>query len=287
MTWKYDLPFPGVGTQRMAHSDYHRVDAYNASRIKVLAEGGSLKHLYHYDTTAKLPTADMLLGTAVHARVLEAADFKKRALTIPTLKPKAIAKTFAEHQAQHPDAIVLADGWAERIEAMYTALTEHEAANRRLSSKGFNEMAYFWTERGLPCRAKPDRVVPGFGFVDLKTTGKSLAEFEQTARDLCYWVSAAWYTRAWYRLHGKGMTPSYMLVAVETEPPHNVGVYEYTEPAIETGWIACDDALGKIKEAGYPDNVPGYTAKTRLLDIGWTARQYENRQPSVRLEDVQ
>lgn len=288
MTYAYTTPSPEPGVYRMAHADYHRVNALNASRIKVLADGGSLAHLWVYDTTPRLPTANMLLGTAMHARVLEAEDYQRRKQVFAQIKPNATAETFAKHQAQWPDAIILADGWEDRVEGMRNALVANQTARKLLSAKGRNETAYFWSERGYPCRAKPDRVIDGYGFVDLKTTrDASPGEFEKNANDFGYHISAAWATRAWYALHGHGVTPHYTLVVVETEEPYGVGVYEYDQASIEAGWVECDAAVSKIKAANYPHSRPGFAEAVVPLSLPtWRARRYEGRQPSCRLEEV-
>lgn len=244
-------------------ADYCVAEGLNSSTLKHFRR--SVLHGAWASEQPDEPTHQKLLGRALHERMeLGAERFHAAAVDVEGLKPAAYPKTFAKAQAEHPDKIVLAEGWRDAVEAMHDRIMAHPRAGKLARMPHEREVSVFWDDPdiGVPCKARLDCVVPGVGIVDYKTTaGISLHDMERAIDKFAYHMQAAWYMRGANRTFRKMRHPAFLFVFVESSPPHDVVVVDLDAEAIEQGWAECEIAANNWKKwkrgetTGYADHV--------------------------------
>lgn len=256
---------------QVSHDDYHSdrtawshtgLDTFRASRKRFYRE-------YILNDLKREPTDAMQFGILLHMAVLEPERFASQVVVAPkvdrrTKAGKADWESFvAESNGKHvADAEDL-----DRIRAMTAEIYTNPIAAWLLRLGGVREVSMRWDcrETGLPLKCRLDflsnRESDGFIVVDLKTTRNASPEaFAKSCFSFGYHRQAAHYTEGVRLLIGE--LPRFVFVAVGTEPPHEVAVYELDDAAIDLG----NEQNTKIKRA-----------LSKCLDASdWTA-PHENR----------
>lgn len=197
-------------------------------------------------------THQMRLGRALHERMeLGPERFSEASVTVKGLKPAAYPATFAKADAEHPGKIVLAETWDERIRGMAASILSHPIAGKLTAAKGETEVSVYWgdPDLGVRCKARLDRVLPGIGIVDYKTTSAlDIRGMERSIYDYAYHMQAAWYMRAANMVFHKMSRPSFLFVFAESVAPFDVVVVDLDEDAIAAGWAECCLSVSRWKE---------------------------------------
>lgn len=124
------------------------------------------------------------------------------------------------------------------------AIARHGLANEVSTSMGVNERLVEWTdsETGLLCKGRMDRHrLDAQKVVDLKTTtDASKRAFTRSIIDYGYHRQGAFY------LDGSG-AKIFTIVAVESQPPYGVAVYDLSPEFLELGRRTYRFALKQIK----------------------------------------
>ena len=105
--------------------------------------------------------------------------------------------------------------------------------------------------------------------MDVKTTqDASPREFAKSIANFGYHVQAAYYLDICNDL---GMDKKcFIIVAVESAPPHGVGIYQLSTEAIETGRKLYRKWLEILAECIEKDEWLGYPEKFNVIDLpGW------------------
>ena len=125
------------------------------------------------------------------------------------------------------------------------------------------EISIFWVDKqfGVPCKARLD--IWNFSIIgDLKTTVDASPEgFGKAIANYGYSIQAANYISACE--HGLNESPqAFIFIAVESDEPHNVGVYAIDHADILYGRARMDTALERYARAldagvwsGYSDRI--------------------------------
>lgn len=222
------------------------------------------------------PTDRMILGSAIHARVLEGQDaFRKRFAVAPLnidrrtnkgkeewsrfqksssgkqvipAKDKLTVTRVADSAMKHPavsDLIGCGDGVAETV------------IRWELDEQLFGKGIIDW----LPNNDGP--------IVDLKTTrDASPSGFARQIANFRYHGQACFYRRAVAALRGEPKR-DFVIIALEVEPPYCVGVYRLNDDAIEAGERMVEMALDRWIAAtrGHAGYEPHYTDYIEDLGI--------------------
>lgn len=259
----------GAGkSAQLTNADYHRDPAVSKSHLDEVAR--SPRHYWHRflnpDRQAPEPTPAMVLGSAVHTRVLEPHRFAIEYAVAPALdrRTKAGKEAWEQFQADSQDRTVLTAEQDALSKAMADAVHLHPAADLLLGKPGQAEASYFWTDEstGERCKIRPDwhsdcrRLI-----VDLKTTDDASPQgFQRSIQKWRYHVQSAWYLR------GLG-AEQFVFIAVEKTPPHLVGVYVATPEMVAAGGRVADRDLARLAECRAADEWPGYSDKITPIDL--------------------
>lgn len=169
----------------MLDDEYHGAAAVNRGQLvqylKSPAEWAAGKEAGDPDT--------LRFGRAVHTATLEPELYGPVVVDIKGTATKKFKEALSEHAGE---LVVTADEY-DQIEHMAQAVHRHRAAAQLLEG-GDTEVSYFWEDAatGLLCKCRLDYRGRGYA-VDLKTTGKPVAEFQRAVYAYMYDVQAAFY----------------------------------------------------------------------------------------------
>lgn len=234
-------------------ADYFAVEALSASGCKHL-----LRSAAHYKTwrdNPKEPTPAMKLGTAVHGLLLEPE------LTHFIVQPPHIdRRTKAgreEYDALLDEAgrrclpIISYDDAIKAEEIRDSVLRNDRALEYLINAQ--TEIPTYWDslEAGVKCKAKIDAIRPDISTViDVKTTkDASFEAFSRSIFNMFYHLQAAHYCEAYAMMHEGAFPKDFIFIAVETEAPYAVGVYNLTPTSIELGMRMRNLAAERYKRA--------------------------------------
>lgn len=187
-------------------------------------------------TLPRKATKEMDLGTVGHAAILEPHVLEGVCLEIPAtaLNKDGHKKgdQWKEFRDSHAGRILLKPDELTQVRGMFDACYRHPVARRLLLSDGPTEASIFWECHlsGVKRRCRPDKMVDGWGWVNVKTTtaGVDPEAFRRTIRNFRYDIGQEFYRDAGERLYGE--RPVHVFLLVEQEPPYRVRVYELGTP---------------------------------------------------------
>jgi hypothetical protein len=197
------------------------------------------------------PTPSMILGTALHARILERDKWDTLVGVAPevdrrTKDGKESWATFL--QSAKGKAVISSDQFSVVAE-MEKSVLAHEAAAGYLAAPGESEKIIRWTDpdTGIVCKAKVDRLAPDCPVIDLKTASDPTPDgWAKAAANYGYHRQAAMYLDArWYGLDQS--ETDFLFIVVGTQPPYEVGVYSLGAEAIDLGRRQNQKALAELK----------------------------------------
>lgn len=163
----------------------------------------------------------------------------------------------------------------ETAQAMAKTINEHPSASKLLTG-GRAEASAFWTdpETGYPCKCRFDYLNHMEYIVDLKTTNDaSLEEFSRSIAKFGYHRQNAMYMDGYEVVMDKP-AKAFIFIAVESKPPHAVGVYNLDLEGIDKGRTEYRDLLKKFAHCKKTDEWPAYSEQVETIEL---PRWYINR----------
>ncbi len=250
---------PGV-YRNIAEADYHALPYVSASRLSRLAES-SMLHVAYDSVQPSEPTPQMVLGTAIHAAILEPERFEATYIESPYSDFRSKdAREWRDEKTQKGHRILSSDSMATVMLAAQR-VWEHPSASRLLAARTDTELTIIWDDEAtaLRCKARIDAVA-SLGdrsvLVDIKTTRSAQAvQFAKSIVNLGYHIQLAWYLRALAQ-SGFSDVNDALIIAVENEPPCAVQVFRLGVRAIGEGHREANRLLELWRtDARYPTDV--------------------------------
>lgn len=252
----------------MTFADYQRLDAVNWSTLKHLRDS-PLAYRWHREHKAE-PTDAMRLGSATHTAILEPhrflADYvlwegdRRAGKVWEAFKEAAGSRTILT-QTQYDHALGLAEAVRSNALAM-TYLRDGKA-----------ESTLTWTdaESGLACKGRMDWYTRGT-ILDVKTT-RSIDERRLRSQMESLGV---FHQLAMYRMgaiaSGLAVDPRCVILAVESQPPHDVGVFCVSPGDLETAETEVRTLLCTLRDCLNRNEWPGrYPAETSISRPAWAS----------------
>ncbi len=127
----------------------------------------------------------------------------------------------------------------------------------------------FWddADTGHPCKARADYIRDDDIMVDLKTTmDASLSEFSRSIAKFGYHRQDAMYSDGFEACFGRP-SRGFVFVAVETKPPHAVGVYTLDAESADAGRIEYQTLLNSFAECMESGNWPAYSDNIETIEL--------------------
>lgn len=213
----------------------------------------------------KEPTEAMLIGTCLHALILEN---KRVFVSLPESakgNSNAAKMIKADFTIENEGKIILSCDDAARVEAMAESVRNHAGAKAILELDGESELPIFWEENGLTMKGKIDRVNP-LGIIDVKTTkDASMAEFAKSVYNFGYHVQAAHYLAG---AAANGLpADDFIIIAVENEAPYCTALRKIDHAAILEGELERQELIAKYKKCIEKNDWPGYNDEIETVSI--------------------
>lgn len=265
-----ECPTPGVYPD-IGHDTYHRIDAASASVLKKFNQSGMHGAMALDERTE--PTRNMLLGTALHTRVLEPERYERDAI-LTDLADNCVYHKHAKAQRENPGKIILHKGWPDLIERLAQRIIEHPKARPLLQHQGTKrEVGLIWEEQttlddgtvvSVPCKALLDMMNPALGIIpDLKFTNEQNQnphKWKNHFYDMGYHRSFGWYLRGMLRTGVLDAMPEKMseyvamVITGVTSPPYMVQVYGVPRAYCDRGftdlWVRALPRYIRYRTAG-------------------------------------
>lgn len=265
-------PLSGV-VHGMPFPEYLALEMFSASGAKKL-----LKSPAHYlvdRTKPRDPTPAMQFGTAVHAGVLEPDTFCQRVAAAPVCDRRTTAgkAMYADFCAASAGKVILSAEDYQRAVGCINAVRAHPGAKQLLTGAE-TEVSMFWQDGRykISCKLRTDIVSHG-GMSDLKTTVDASPEgFGRECAKYLYHAQGAHYISG--SEHVLNASPEFFaFIAVESEPPHAVGVYVMPSNAILAGMHLINTAMERYAEAKATGNFKAYADTIEVLQLPpWALR---------------
>lgn len=293
--------------------EYRKAEGLSQSAMKeVLRSPAHYMARYGPEAEPFIPTTSMLMGTAVHARVLEPETFDAQFCSRdqyrgePTVaelqehltaegiefkksakKPELLALAYPDGVPQDPRTAFNIDDWRS-VMGMADALRTHDLAGMwfcpsQQDYRKHNEVSvYSKAQTGQILKARLDRLQFGSGsrlqILDLKTSDSaSPHEFKRKVSSLSYDLQAAWYTRLAQEAF-PGFEVEFLFVVVERSRPHGIRVFRASESLIANGQRKMDRALEKFSQCSAINLWDGYDPEITDLELPSWAMMEEQEQ---------
>ena len=247
--------------QALDYAEYESVDAVRWSCLREMRRSPK-----HYRWRLDHPPADtdyFRLGRAVHCAVLEPDRFPLE-VAVFTGKIRRGKEWDAFSDVNAARTILKADEYAMCL-AIRDAVRAHPVA-KHLLEVGEAEKSIVWTDprTGLLCKGRVDWL--NSMVVDLKTDAQlSPRRFPVKAARNGYACQMAMYREG---LRVLGMDPPVKILAVESVPPFDVGVFALDENALWAGEEEVHELMDKVAECTTKNAWPGmFGDDEKILDL--------------------
>lgn len=225
----------------------------------------------------KRETAEMLAAGLTIPDIADELDVKEE--TVDGYAEDDEVQALRVHYVNHPpdETPDLSDSQIEKVLRIRDRVRAHPEA-RLILEEGRPEVSAFAELDGVACKGRFDWYADGCIW-DLKTTSKPASR--DSVRKLIAWrdyhVQAGLYTAIDGEVRD-GVLPEFGWLFVETQPPHNVGVYRCGRDTLEEGRELMFRALEIIAEyESDPHCFGGYCDILEIVNIpGWAFRATES-----------
>lgn len=261
----------------MNHQDYGKIKAVNWSSLKHLVppDGSPLLYRWFLEHPAE-DKPSYQLGRAIHCAILEPDVFESRYVVYPGAVRRG--KEWERFQADHQGADILLEKDMETARLCADAVRAHPRAvayltgGRAEETIGGPRSPWIDPVTGLACKGRADYVT-STRLVDLKSTSDGLSWFWRNAAKYLYHGQLAFYLDG--LVASKALPPDHesaSIVAVQTVPPYDVGVWEVGPEAIEAGRRVYREAMALLQRCISLDHWPGACPDVQALTLpAWAA----------------
>lgn len=232
---------PTTGPWQVSEAEYFAdVSCQSNSMMRVAARSIPEFHQRFVIRTmpAPKPSAEMHVGTLLHACVLEPEVWSARMVTEKvdgrTKAGKEYNARMAAYAEENPSSLFVSEDEEATVKEMSKAIHNHPEAAAALALEGVFEGAIRWRDEasGLFCKAKLDKVTTSGLVIDLKSTA-DVANFPYSAYRFDYHRQGAHYLAgAWAALNQDG---PFLFVCVQSSSPYEVRTMVFGDEELALG----------------------------------------------------
>ena len=281
-----DTPMDALGPgihRGISFAGYLAIPGANHSLLRTFAR--SAAHAREEMLHPAASTAAQEFGQALHAAVLEPAEFERQYAEAEKVdrRTKAGKARWSELEAQNGSRTLLPAAQWESVLAMKAALLGHATARELLTGPGANEVCAIWDDAttGVRCKGRIDRLatLAGWTFVvDLKTA--ECADPQEWGRHSAKW---GYHEQAAFYLDGlAALAPAsrrFAHVVIEKDRPFAVAVCELDDEAISEGRRRYRRHLARWAECERSGEWPGYAEGIHPVRLPTWALSMEGAEP--------
>lgn len=269
----------------MSFEDYHAVDAFSASGMKLLARSP-----WHWCNRVPMQqTRAMLCGSLVHCAQLEPRALAERYVVVPEDAPRR--PSVSQWNAKNPSADSMAAmDWWRTFEAANTsraivAADDFATTQKQLQavadcpelaeafSTGESEVSMFWVDpaTGVYCKARPDHITRKpdgrVQMLDLKSMADDTpAGVMRAMGRLGLYRQEAHYRRG-YEVITSTPVADFVFAVVSSAPPILATPYRIVDAALQQGIEEVEDLLLEFAQCQKHDRWPAYKPDQRMIDL--------------------
>ena len=271
------VPHP-VGLVDQTNDQYHSGPGISKSHLDAIASGSPLHYWHKYINPYRkphAPTAEMIMGSAVHTAVLEPDLFTSEVIESPGFdrRTKNGKAGYEEFYAQHAGKIVLEPADFLTCLRIRDAVHRHPVAAGLLRGGKAEQSFYAYDQdTGELIKCRTDYIHDsGEMIVDVKTTKDASPEgFGKSVANMRYTVQTAWYNRVLDAAFGEH-PGNWVFLAVEKEPPYAIGLYFTERDHVERAAIAAQRDFEKIVSCRRAGHWPDWGWEPRPIALpGWS-----------------
>jgi hypothetical protein len=245
---------------RVPWDEYVALPGISITRLKEIKR--SPLH-YFYRLTHPKESPSLSLGKAAHAAVLEPERYEReyvvwrRRTASGNLGPRS-GQYWDAFVAENPGMSIVTEDEHELALSISKAVRAYAPAMRYLES-GEPEVTMQWEADGIRCRTRVDwfaRTDEWPHLVELKTADDCrVLRFGNQAARFGYHMQLGWHFDAYRTI--KGVEPRMKVIAVESEPPHAVAVYDVPSDVIDQGRDDYQQLMLRLVECQSTGHFPG------------------------------
>lgn len=274
---------PPAGLAEGLHADiaeerYHGRELGVASKSALDLVRRSPAHYYAW-VRGEIDDEDspaLAFGRAFHTALLEPEKYARRYIVEPDFGDCRFKENKARRDEWRREAagrVPVDASDARRIERMVEAVRRHPRA-RNLIAGGQPEVTVKWIDEAtsLTCKGRVDYYRPDLRLiVDAKTAlDASPGAFRKSCASYGYGRQEAMY-RAGFAAIGKPVE-HFVFLAVEKEPPYQVGLYNLTPESVARGHESIRRDMETLAECIRTNRWPGYSEEIVELELPpWAA----------------
>lgn len=256
----------------MSNEDYHQYEGVSKSGLDKIARSPA-----HYKYSEYKPsTRAMVIGTAIHAAILEPERFDEE-YSITECKART-EKAYKEEVKKSCADLVLTAQEGKKVIGMRESVESNYAAMKLLRAPGKAELSAICVdpETGITIRARYDWITDNGIVVDVKKTQDIRpAKFVRSVSDYRYHVQDAMYSFIYKLITGDDLQ-AFLFLGVEEEAPHSNALYELDDLSKEMGAFYFRRDLRVYAECVNSGKWPHPETDGVLELPNWTINQYEN-----------
>lgn len=212
----------------MPNQAYHSYEGISKSGLDLIDR--SPAHYAHAER--REPTRAMVVGTAIHAAILEPDAFEQQYLLLRDVQDRR-ASEYKQAIKTHNPELVLTGKEADHVAGMQESVQSNQTAAQLLASDGWCELSAFveCPETGALLRARYDKLTSGGVAVDLKKTQDiRYDQFQRSVANYRYHVQDAFYSRV-FELIARQPLAAFKFLCVEEQSPHASKVFTLDDEA--------------------------------------------------------
>ena len=246
------------------NNEYHADrSAVSCSALKQILR--SPAHMKAYFEIPNKETSSRLIGTALHAAVLEPVMFEQNFIEWRGGDRRG-AKYTAFVEENEGKSILTQDEMEKILGMRNSILAYKEYPIGKLLKEGLNERSIIWTdpETGVRCKIRPDNQNP-YGLFDLKTTDDARPfAFVRNSVRMMYDLQGAMYQEG--VLRSTGEKRDFYFIAVEDELPYSTWVFQASAEMLASGMEKFRKALAAYKQCLESGEYPGYPLPCSIIE---------------------
>lgn len=265
-----------LGMVNMTNDDYHASIGVSKSHLDYVAANSLRKYWYKYrapldQRIVEETTPAKVMGSGIHCAILQPDLFRKQYVANPGIDRRSNAGK-AEWQvfvAEHKGKTILSDDDFQTCLAIRDAVHRDPVARGLLHGCIFEQPVFAVDpETGELIKCQIDALHEGGShIVDLKSTDDaSPAGFARSAANYRYPLQPPWYLDVLDAAFGE-YPENWVFMAVEKDPPHEIGLYFAQPEDIQRGRLAARRDFMRIVEASRANAWPSYSTEVLPLTL--------------------
>jgi exodeoxyribonuclease VIII len=271
-----------LGLVEMTNDEYHAALGVSKSHLDFVADNGLRKYWFKYrapldQRIVQKQTPAKILGNAIHCAVLQPDLLRSLYIADPGIDKRSNAgkAEWAGFCAEHAAKTILKDEDFQTVLAVRDAVQRHPVARGLLAGCRFEQPVFaIDPETGELVKCQVDALHEGGNhIVDVKSTDDASPNgFGKSAFNYRYDWQPPFYQDVLDAAFGEH-PPHWVFMAVEKEPPYEIGLYFIDPDQVERGRLQAREQFMRIVNASRVNEWPGFGDEVQPLSLPtWTRR---------------